>query len=120
MPSRIPEDEPGPHGDEDFADEDGPEPAELPIDGILDLHAFHPRDVKSLVTEYLSACRERGILEVRIIHGKGTGALRETVHALLARIPEVASYRLAGEDRGSWGATLVTLRPANPAGSGTP
>ena len=90
--------------------EDEP-PVELPVDGVLDLHTFHPRDVKDLVPEYLRACRERGILEVRIIHGKGTGALRETVHAVLTRLPEVASYRLAGEDRGSWGATLVTLKP---------
>jgi DNA-nicking Smr family endonuclease len=90
--------------------EDDP-PIDLPLDGVLDLHTFHPRDVPSLVPEYVRACRERGILEVRIIHGKGTGALRETVHAVLKRLPEVASFRLAGEDRGSWGATLVTLRP---------
>jgi DNA-nicking Smr family endonuclease len=88
-----------------------PDPVELPIDGTLDLHAFHPRDVKDLVPEYLRACRERGILEVRIVHGKGTGALRETVRAVLERLPEVESFRLAGEDRGSWGATLVVLRP---------
>jgi len=87
------------------------DPVEVPIDGVLDLHTFRPEDVKDLVTEYLHACRERGILEVRIIHGKGIGALRETVHAALARMPEVASFRLAGEDRGSWGATLVVLKP---------
>jgi DNA-nicking Smr family endonuclease len=87
-----------------------PEPVELDVDGVLDLHTFHPRDVQSLVEEYLRACRERGILEIRIIHGKGTGALRETVHAVLARLPEVDSFRLAGEDAGSWGATLVRLR----------
>ena len=89
---------------------DSEEPIEVPIDGVLDLHAFRPQDVKDLVTEYLHACRERGLLEVRIIHGKGTGALRETVHALLARMPEVASFRLAGGDRGAWGATLVFLK----------
>ena len=87
------------------------EPTELPIDGTLDLHTFRPQEVKDLVTEYLWACRERNILDVRIVHGKGTGALRETVHAVLARLPEVSSYRLAGEDRGSWGATIVTLKP---------
>jgi dsDNA-specific endonuclease/ATPase MutS2 len=85
---------------------------ELPIDGTLDLHTFDPRDVKDLVCQYLSVCRERGILQVRIIHGKGTGALRETVHAILARLPYVVSFRLAGEDGGGWGATIVTLEPA--------
>src|SRR5579859_3541276 len=52
------------------------EPIQLPIDGVLDLHSFRPRDVKDLVTEYLSACIERGIFQVRIIHGKGIGQLR--------------------------------------------
>jgi DNA-nicking Smr family endonuclease len=91
--------------------DDFPEELELPVDGTLDLHTFHPRDVKHLVPDYLEACREKGILEVRIVHGKGVGNLRRTVHAALDRIPWVTGYRLAGEDRGSWGATLVTLAP---------
>ena len=83
----------------------------------MDLHTFQPRDVKELVPDYLAECRERGILEVRIIHGKGTGALRRTVHAILSRLPEVASFGLALEDAGGWGATLVTLRaPAEDRG----
>jgi DNA-nicking Smr family endonuclease len=86
-------------------------PIELPIDGTLDLHAFHPRDVKALVPDYLAECRQRGILTVRIIHGKGTGTLRRSVHAILSRLPDVASFGLAMEDAGGWGATLVTLRP---------
>lgn len=90
--------------------EDGQEPVELPIDGTLDLHTFRPGEVKDLLPEYLALCREKGIHEVRIIHGKGTGALRETVHAILKRMPEVASFKLAGESGGSWGATIATLR----------
>jgi dsDNA-specific endonuclease/ATPase MutS2 len=86
-------------------------PTELPIDGILDLHAFHPRDVPDLVEEYLSVCRQRGILDVRIIHGKGIGALRETVHSVLRRLSAVESFQLA-TDESSWGATIVRLRPA--------
>ncbi|HCZ12232.1 MAG TPA: DNA mismatch repair protein MutS [Nitrospiraceae bacterium] len=86
------------------------EPVEIPIDGILDLHTFNPKEIKDLLPDYLSECRERGILDVRIIHGKGTGALRETVHAILRKIPEVESFSLAGEDGGGWGATVVRLK----------
>jgi DNA-nicking Smr family endonuclease len=89
-------------------DENGP--VEIPIDGILDLHMFEPSEAKDLVREYLTECRSRGILEVRIIHGKGTGAMRELVHAQLDRLPFVRSYRLAG-DRSGWGATLASLDP---------
>lgn len=88
---------------------DETEAIDLPIDGILDLHTFHPRDVKSLVPEYIRVCRERNILQVRIIHGKGTGALLRTVHAILERTPEVVAFRLAHEDSSGWGATLVDL-----------
>ncbi|UCH84218.1 MAG: Smr/MutS family protein, partial [Candidatus Latescibacterota bacterium] len=77
----------------------------------LDLHTFHPRDVKELVIDYLQACREKGIHQVRIVHGKGTGALRETVHSVLRRLPEVKSFRLGGSGGGSWGATIVELWP---------
>ena len=85
------------------------EPVEYPIDGVLDLHVFAPRDVKSLVPEYLRVCREAGILRVRIIHGKGTGTLRRTVHHILDGLPEVSGYRPAAEDRSGWGATIVLL-----------
>jgi dsDNA-specific endonuclease/ATPase MutS2 len=84
---------------------------ELPIDGTLDLHAFHPREVKDLVPHYLAECRARGILQVRIVHGKGTGALRETVHAVLRRLPHVMRFTLGGIGGGEWGATIVDLAP---------
>ena len=88
----------------------GQEPITLPIDGTLDLHCFRPKEVKDLVPEYLQECRKRNILQVRIIHGKGTGTLRRTVHAILGRLEGVKSFRMAGEDAGSWGATLVVLQ----------
>jgi DNA-nicking Smr family endonuclease len=94
---------------------DGPSPEEpvpIPVDGTLDLHTFSPRDVKELVPEYLRECQARGILQVRVVHGKGTGALRRQVHTLLGRMPEVARFALADGDAGSWGATLVTLVPS--------
>ena len=85
-------------------------PLQLPIDGVLDLHTFRPQEVKELVLDYLEACRERGILRVRIIHGKGIGNLRRTTHALLARHPQVESFALASEAFGGWGATIVHLK----------
>ena len=80
----------------------------IPIDGVLDLHTFNPKEVASVVDEYLSACVDKGIYEVRIIHGKGKGVLRRTVHGLLENHPLVMEFRL---DTGpsSWGTTIVHL-----------
>jgi DNA-nicking Smr family endonuclease len=86
------------------------EPLQLPIDGVLDLHTFRPRDVKDVVLDYLAACQERGIFQVRIIHGKGIGNLRRTVHAILSKHPEVVSFTLDHAQYGHWGATLVLLQ----------
>ena len=87
----------------------------IPIDGVLDLHTFNPKEVASVVGEYLSACVDKDIYEVRIIHGKGKGVLRRTVHALLENHPLVQEFNL---DTGpsSWGSTVVRLK----AKSGTP
>ena len=87
----------------------GMEPVELPIDGVLDLHTFRPADVKGVVTDYLAECLARGIPEVRIVHGKGIGQLRQTVHSILAKHPDVVSFSLAGEAYGGSGATIVHL-----------
>lgn len=83
----------------------------LPIDGVLDLHTFTPRQVKDVVLDYLAECRARGILDVRVIHGKGIGNLRRTVHALLSKHPDVLRYAEASAAYGGWGATIVRLKP---------
>ena len=81
----------------------------LPIDGTLDLHTFPPNELGSLIPEYIEACIQKDIYQIRIIHGKGTGNLRRFVHALLDRNEHVESYALAG-DKSSWGATLAELK----------
>lgn len=88
-----------------------PDSVDVVIDGELDLHVFHPKDLRTLIPDYLEECRRRGIVAVRLIHGRGTGAVRDSVHALLRRSPIVLRFRLAGSDRGGGGATLVDLLP---------
>jgi DNA-nicking Smr family endonuclease len=87
-------------------------PLNLPIDGVLDLHTFRPEEIGGLVPAYLAECRERGILEVRVIHGKGIGNLKRGLHGILSRLPEVTSFSEAGAHYGGSGATIVNLRPA--------
>jgi dsDNA-specific endonuclease/ATPase MutS2 len=87
------------------------DPIEFPIDGTLDLHFFQPRDVGDLVPSYLSECLKRGILQVRIVHGKGSGILRARVHSILRMLDMVESFTLGGEGAGGWGATIVRLKP---------
>ena len=82
---------------------------EYPIDGIIDLHMFSPKDAASVVDEYLRACAERGIYEVKVIHGKGKGILRRTVHACLEKHDLVRDFSLE-TGGGSWGATIVSLK----------
>ena len=91
-------------------DDPAGEPVPLPITGELDLHTFRPSDLGELLPAYFAECRARGVREVRVVHGKGTGTLRTTVHAWLRTSPLVASFRSGDEHSGSWGATIVTLR----------
>jgi len=82
---------------------------EQPLDGVLDLHTFQPKEAASVVEEYLRACHEKGILEVKVIHGKGKGVLLRTVHALLEKHPLVQGFKMDSEGSG-WGATIVFLK----------
>lgn len=83
------------------------EPFEIEITDTLDLHAFSPKDVKSVVEEYLTEARKKNFVSVRIIHGKGVGVQREIVRKVLANTEFVRSYKNAPEFSGSWGATIV-------------
>lgn len=93
-----------------MANEDDNTPVSIPITGELDLHTFRPEDLGELIPAYLDECLAHGLSDVRIIHGKGTGTLRETVRSLLERSPQVKSFRPGDTLSGSWGATIVTLR----------
>jgi DNA-nicking Smr family endonuclease len=84
-------------------------PVEIPIDGILDLHTFHPKELPGLLADYLAVCHEKGILNVRIIHGKGTGVQKARVRSLLSRNSLVRTFADAPEQFGGWGATVVEL-----------
>jgi DNA-nicking Smr family endonuclease len=85
------------------------EPIAIPIDGVLDLHTFNPKEVSSLIDDYIAACREEGIYHLRIIHGKGKGIQKARVHSILAKHPLVNGFVDAPADAGGWGATLVEL-----------
>lgn len=87
------------------------DPVELPVTGELDLHTFAPRDIPLVVEEYVRVCRERGILRLRLVHGRGKGVQRAVVRRLLAQLPGVAGFTDAAPDSGGWGATSVQLLP---------
>lgn len=93
-----------------MADPDDPELVVLPISDELDLHHFRPQEVGPLVRDWLDECVRHGIGRVRLIHGKGIGALRRTVQVELERHPRVRSFGPGGHGHGSWGATVVLLR----------
>lgn len=87
-----------------------PEPVELEITDSIDLHAFAPRDVKSVVEAYLAEARKKGFRVVRIIHGKGIGVQREMVRKVLAETDCVESFKNADDFSGNWGATIVKFK----------
>jgi len=87
-----------------------PAPVEVSVTDVLDLHSFRPTEVPDLVREYLDAAYEKGLRELRIIHGRGIGVQRQTVRTLLGRDPRVVAFGDAPAEAGGWGATWVTLR----------
>jgi DNA-nicking Smr family endonuclease len=86
------------------------DPIVVPIEDSIDLHTFQPKEVASVVGEYLEECRRAGFREVRLIHGKGIGVQRNTVRSVLSKNPYVLSYHDAPAEAGGWGATVVVLR----------
>lgn len=94
---------------EDDVDNPFPEPVEIEITDVFDLHTIPPRDVKAVVEEYLRLANEKGFKVVRIIHGKGIGVQRETVRSILARTAFVIDWTDAPPEAGGLGATIVRL-----------
>jgi DNA-nicking Smr family endonuclease len=83
---------------------------EIPIEDWIDLHTFLPKEIPSLLEEYLTECQKKGFREVRIIHGKGKGVQRNIVHSFLEKSPVVESFKPSPPEAGSWGATLAYLK----------
>jgi dsDNA-specific endonuclease/ATPase MutS2 len=101
-PKTSRQEEPEPSYNED-------EPVQFPITAELDLHTFSPKDIVEVTKSYLEEARRANFAQVRIIHGKGKGVQRESVHAILKKHPFVQSFQLAPPERGGWGATLVWI-----------
>ena len=85
------------------------EPIKFQISNELDLHTFRPGELGELIPDYIGLCLQKNIFRIRIIHGKGIGTLRETVHSLLSRDSRVTRFELAGQEEGGWGATIAWL-----------
>ncbi len=86
------------------------EPVVVPIEDSIDLHPFSPKDIPSVVEEYLAQCRAKGFYEIRIIHGRGKGIQRRIIRSILERHPQVSSFKDAPPEAGGWGSTVVLLR----------
>jgi dsDNA-specific endonuclease/ATPase MutS2 len=87
------------------------DPVEVPVEAEIDLHSFLPSETASVVEEYLAEAAARGFREVRIVHGRGTGAQRKTIRTVLSRSPLVLEFRDAPPAGGGWGATVALLAP---------
>ena len=100
--------------DDDSVDPNNPfpEPVVIEITDVFDLHSVSPREVKTVVEEYLHQAHEKGFLSVRIIHGKGIGVQREMARSILARTPFVFDWTDAPSEAGGWGATIVRFKMA--------
>ena len=114
--------EPRPPAPEELDDSPFPDPIVMAIEDVIDLHPFAPKEIRSVVEEYLRECCMAGFTQVRLIHGKGKGVQRESIRTLLARLPHVTDCADAPMEAGGWGATLVRLDPSrlNPADSREP
>jgi DNA-nicking Smr family endonuclease len=99
-------------GDSEVKPPDPPfeDPVVIPIEDAIDLHSFQPRDIPSVVEEYLVAAKAAGLRELRIVHGKGTGVQRNIVRSILEKHPAVESFHEAPPEAGGWGATIVVLK----------
>ena len=82
----------------------------MPIEDILDLHTFIPKEIPDLLVDYFEGCINADIYSVRIVHGKGRGILKKRVQELLKKNPMVESFKDAPPEAGGWGATLVELK----------
>ena len=85
-------------------------PIRIPIEDVLDLHTFKPEELHDLLTDYLAECRNSGLYRIRIIHGKGAGILKNRVHSILKKMPDVVGFSEAPPEAGGWGATIVHLK----------
>lgn len=87
------------------------EPIQIPIEDVLDLHTFRPKDIADLLENYFDECIKAKIFSVRVIHGKGKGVQKRQVQRILQKNPRVKGFKDAPPEAGGWGATLVALIP---------
>lgn len=82
---------------------------DVPIEEHIDLHTYPPDETRKVLDAYLDAAVDKGFIEVRIIHGRGSGVQRRIVQSFLAKHSLVTRFQDAPAERGGWGATIVFL-----------